>query len=177
MAVLLRLPDDSEVPCLFVWEQKLVGLEGIIRAPVLIFNELRLVVAKCQQENTGGLQLILPSIDDEVQPLVGAPVARLADMNVDGVFGQVGFAPAHANAENSSRATSAIFFTVPSFLSARHSVVKKVAHCAYQSECGDHRGGSAEWVLADRLAALKSTYVTSVASGAAAICTLYAPER
>src|ERR1017187_1156508 len=92
----LHLPDHDELPRLFVGKQKLVDLIRVIRNRVLIFNELRLVVAKCQQHvrYAVGLQFALLSIDHDAQLLkAGAAFrnhARCVDMNVDGVLSWVG---------------------------------------------------------------------------------------
>src|ERR1017187_1804229 len=95
----LHLPDHDELPCLLVGKQKLVDLIRVIRNIVLIFNELRLVVAKCQQHvrYAVGLQFALLSIDHDAQLLkAGAAFrnhARCVDMNVDGVLSWVGILP------------------------------------------------------------------------------------
>ena len=74
----LGLPDDRELPHLVVGEQKLVDSNGIVRGFVLVFNELRLVVAECQQRpgNSFRLQIILLSIDDYAQILLATGDAR-----------------------------------------------------------------------------------------------------
>ena len=87
---------DYQVRPRFVREQKLVDLNGIVRGRVVVLNELRLIVAECQEVTNGQLrpQFIFLCINDHVQHLMtGKVCAGRTDVDIDGVVGRTGASP------------------------------------------------------------------------------------